>query len=134
MYVYNCTNLQFITDNRVIVHNISNRADQFNDLLGSVVAWSGLTANHDSPRGEFGVGIFLNAVIQGDNVEAVQQLAFVLVDSLDLDVKQGSCVNFDAVILLQKLRQLQLVFLLDFHYGTLEVCIFSVLLELLQLI
>ena len=44
-------------------------------------------------------------------MEAVEQLSFVLVDSLDLDVKDGGRVDLDFVVFLNVLGQLHLVLL-----------------------
>ena len=44
-------------------------------------------------------------------MEAVKQLSLVLVDSLDLDVKDGGCVDLDFVVFLNVLGQLHLVLL-----------------------
>ena len=44
-------------------------------------------------------------------MEAVEQLSFVLMDSLDLDVKDGGRVDLDFVVFLNVLRQLHLVLL-----------------------
>lgn len=40
--------------------------------------------NHDSSRGKLGLRVLLNAVVQSDNVEAVQKLAFVLMNTFHL--------------------------------------------------
>lgn len=44
-------------------------------------------------------------------MEAVKQLSLVLVDPLDMDVKDGGRVDLDVVVLLDVLSQLHFVFL-----------------------
>lgn len=53
----------------------------------------------------------LLTVVHGDDVQAVHQLALVLMDSLDLHVKHGRRVDLHLVLLLQVLGKLDLVFL-----------------------
>lgn len=50
-------------------------------------------------------------VVQGDDVQAVQQLPLVLMDPLHVHVEHGGGVDFHLVFLLQECRELQLVFL-----------------------
>lgn len=53
----------------------------------------------------------LLTVVEGDNMQAVQQLSLVLVDSLDLDVKHRVGVDLYLVVLLKVYRKLQLILL-----------------------
>lgn len=50
-------------------------------------------------------------VVQGDDVQAVQELPLVLVDPLHVHIKHGGRVDFHPILLLQKGRELQFVFL-----------------------
>ena len=50
-------------------------------------------------------------VVHGDDVEAVEDLALVLVDPLHVHVKNGGWVDFHLVLHLQVLGELQLVVL-----------------------
>lgn len=50
-------------------------------------------------------------VVHGDDVEAVEELAFVFMDPLHLDVEERVGVDMDFVFLLQICRELQFVFL-----------------------
>lgn len=54
---------------------------------------------------------FTHTVVHDDDVQAVEQLALVLVDSLHMDVKHGGWVYFHPVFLLQVLREFHLVVL-----------------------
>ncbi len=53
-----------------------------------MVAGCRLAANHHCPRGHPHVGVRLDLVVLRDHVQAVEQLAFVLVDSLHLQVQR----------------------------------------------
>lgn len=50
-------------------------------------------------------------VVQGDDVKAVEELAFIFVDPFHLDIKERVGVDVDFVFPLQICRELQLVFL-----------------------
>ena len=40
--------LEFITNNRIVVYNLSDHVEELNDLLGHVIAWSSLPSDHHS--------------------------------------------------------------------------------------
>lgn len=50
-------------------------------------------------------------VVEGDDMQAVQQLSLILMDSLDLDVKHGVGINLHLVVLFKVYRKLQLILL-----------------------
>lgn len=50
-------------------------------------------------------------VIESDNVQAVEQLSLILMDSLDLDVEHGIGIDLHLVVFLQMGSKLQLVLL-----------------------
>lgn len=52
-----------------------------------------------------------HTVVHGDDVQTVEQLPLVLVDSLHVDVKHGGRVDFHVVLFLQVLSELHLVVL-----------------------
>ncbi|KNC22834.1 hypothetical protein FF38_08040 [Lucilia cuprina] len=126
--------LEFITNNGIVVDYVTNGTDQFNDLFGNIVTRSSLATDHNGTWGELSGGILLNAIVQSDDVQAVQQLTFVLVNTLDLDVKHRGRVDLHTIILLQNLSQLQFVFLLNAGNVALEVGVLSPLLQSNQLI
>jgi len=79
---------QAITHLRVIVDNLSHVADQLDDQLGHGVARGGLAADQHAAIGPAGRVTALDAIIEMNDVQDIEQLAFVLVDALDLHVKQ----------------------------------------------
>lgn len=70
-----------------------------------------LSTNHDGTWHEGRRGVCLDAVVQADDVQAVEQLSLVLVDTLHLHVEHGRWVELDARQLVQVLAQPHLVFL-----------------------
>jgi len=71
-----------------------------------------LSSHHNRSRHKWYVGVLLEAIVEGDYVKDVEQLAFVLMYSLHLDVKHGVWVDDDILRLLQIRNQLQLVLLI----------------------
>ena len=67
-------------------------------------------------------------------MEDVEQLPLVLVDPLDLDVKQTARIHLDPRHLLQILGQLVLVVLLHLHHLVLEPGVLGPLFQLLELV
>lgn len=68
-------------------------------------------------------------VVHGDHMQAVQELPLVFMNPLHLDIKHGGWVDLHFVLLLQELRELQLILLLRQCMGqsppdleTLSVC------------
>ena len=92
------------------------------------------TSNHDCSGSERCGGIPLDPGVEGDNVEDVEQLPLVLVDPLDLDVKQTARIHLDPRHLLEILGQLVLVVLLHLHHLVLEPGVLGPLLQLLELV
>ena len=62
----------------------SHRVVQLDDLLGHVVSWSSLASDHDGARHAGLRGVPLDPVVQGADVQDVQKLSLVLVDTLHL--------------------------------------------------
>eukprot|EP00047_Mylnosiga_fluctuans_P003292 m.228426 g.228426 ORF g.228426 m.228426 type:complete len:867 (+) comp11740_c0_seq1:45-2645(+) len=91
------------------VDDVGDGCDQLDDHLGHVVPGRGLAANQDSAGHEVAAGVLLHAVVEGDDVQDVEQLALVLVQALDLDVEERVRVDLDAVLLGQVLGKLLLV-------------------------
>lgn len=126
--------LELVADNRIVVDDIGDAADELDDLLGEVVARGGLAADHHGARHHRGIRVLLDAIEERDDVEAVEQLALVLVDALDLDVEDRAGIDLDAVVALENLRQSHLVLLLDFDDGALERRVLGKLLQLRELL
>ena len=81
--------LESIGDNRVSIDHLGDGVDKLDDQLGHMIPGRGLAAKNDR------TGCFVSVpraaperVIQRDEIQHVQMLAFVLVQSLYLDVEE----------------------------------------------
>mmetsp|Transcript_163899 Transcript_163899/g.398296 ORF Transcript_163899/g.398296 Transcript_163899/m.398296 type:complete len:552 (-) Transcript_163899:1084-2739(-) len=110
--------LQVGGDVGVVVHNLADVADELDDGLGVDVGGSGLASDERDPLLELGPlagrGL-LDHQVAVDDVEAVHQLALVLVDALELAIKQRVNVRVHVHVLLQVCRQLHLGLALRGH-------------------
>ena len=73
-----------------------DRVDQLDDALGLLVARRGLGAEDDRAGRHGGGRVRLDPVVQGDDVEQLEELALVLVQPLDHDVEQRAGIDGDA--------------------------------------
>ena len=71
-----------------------------------------LSSDHDSPGNERHVGILLESVVESDDVQDVEQLTFVLVNALHLNIEHCRRVNLDPVIVLNNASQTHFVLLI----------------------
>ena len=78
------------------------------------------------------VRVVLQLIVDEHHVKDVQQLALVLMQTLDLDVEDGARIHVDAVVLLDIIREAQLVAVLDVHELRLALRVVHIDLELLQ--
>ena len=76
--------LELVSDGRIIVDDVSHSDDEPDDLFRHVVAGRRLSADHDSARHERRLRVLLDPVVHGDDVQTVEKLALVLVDTLHL--------------------------------------------------
>jgi len=123
-----------VTDISIAINDSADRINQLNDDLGRVVSWSCLTSNHDDTWHELGRTLMLRSVfdrqVAENHVQDVQQLAFVLMNSLDLNVVQGVEGDLDSSLFEHPLLELRLVGTLDFKEFTHEFSVFSLIIEL----
>ena len=84
---------QLLAHRRIGVNGRGHRVDQLDDQLGHGVSRRRLGAEDDGARRNRQVGIFLDPVVQGDDVQDVQQLPLVLVQALDLDIEHGGRID-----------------------------------------
>ena len=117
--------LQIILGHRIIVDDSGSVIDQVNDLLGHHITRCCLTAEDLDARRPFLVRIFLDLVPQGDGLEQVHQLAFVFMDTLDLDIQDGVRADVDLVFLIEPGEETLLVRLFCCTEFLLETLVFS---------
>ena len=101
----------------VVVDGGGHVVDEPDDQLGHGVGAGGLAREHHHARHMRTVGLGQDALVAGDDVQHVEQLALVLVDALDLHVEQGAGVQRDVQVLLHPLGQPVLVLLLGMAEG-----------------
>ncbi len=74
---------------------MSDLVDEFDDVLGHHVTRRRLAADDDHPRRTLAMLAALDPIVQMNRVQHVEQLALVLVDSLDLHVEQHIRIDDD---------------------------------------
>ncbi len=83
-------------DVRVGVHRLRDGIDQLDDELGHGVTGRSLASENESAWRDFEIRVLLEPVVQRDDVQGVEVLALVLVNTLDLDIEHPIRVQFDA--------------------------------------
>ena len=94
---------------RIAVDHLGHLADQGDDALGHEVARRRLAADQYAAGSPVRVLAILQAGVEVDHMEDVEELALVFVDALHLDVEQGIRVEVDTAVLLHQGRQAHLV-------------------------
>ena len=98
------------------LNELAQAEDEVDDVLGHDIGGGGLGAeNHGDGTG--GQNAVFDVQVLLDDVQGVHLLALVLVEALDLDVKDGLGVHLHVLALLQDLGQLLLVVVLDVQHG-----------------
>lgn len=72
---------------------------------------SSFTTKHHGTWHEFGVWIRFDAIEQSDNMQTVQQLTFVFVETFHVDVVHRSRIDLNSELILYELSHTQLVLL-----------------------
>ena len=98
----------------VVVNQLSNGVDELDDGLGADVTGGSLSAEDEYALGYLQARVLLHAEVQVQDVEGVEQLTLVLVQTLDLYVVDGLRVNLDAFTLSDPVGEVSLVGGLDF--------------------
>ncbi len=102
------------------------------DPLGDLVARSGLCAKEERPGLGDAVGIILELLIEGDDMQDVQQLPLVLMEPLGLDVKNRVGVQNHAPALLCVGHERHLVLMLDLRQTLQDCGIIGITVQLLE--
>ena len=61
--------------------------DRPNDVLGQFVAWRGLRREDEHPWHHIEVGVLHQPTIKGQNMQQIEMLTFVFVQSFDLHIE-----------------------------------------------
>ncbi len=109
--------LQFVLYLRIVIDHIRNIVDQMNDVLGNVISRRRFTGKDIDAWHPIRLRIGLDTVVSGDHMQHVEQLTFVLVNTLDLHIKQRVRVEHHVQILRHPVGQPTLVLILgDRHF------------------
>ncbi|MFM1942435.1 MAG: hypothetical protein RI897_1417 [Verrucomicrobiota bacterium] len=116
-----------------MIDDIGDAVNEFDDEFGHGVAGGSFAAEDDGTWwcGEARVGA--EPVIEGDDMEDVEVLAFVFVEAFDLDIEEGGGVDFDACALVDDLGEVLFVGEFDFAPGVAELEVFGEGFEFLEL-
>ena len=98
---------------RVGVDGVADGGNHLDDPLGHEVSGCGFAAEDERPRRDYQAGILLEPVVEGNDVQHVEVLAFVLVDPLDLNVEHPGRIQLDVGRRVQVFREPCLVGALD---------------------
>ncbi len=90
--------LQLPLADGVVVHLIRQRVDETDDALGYGIAGSGLGAKEEGLWWEVHVRVVLQLLVQGNDVQYVQQLPFILVKPLHLHVEDSVRVQLHPLL------------------------------------
>ena len=107
--------LEFVVDSGVGVDHGGDGIDRFDDTLCEVVAGSGFGGEDEDAWGDIEMGSLEKAPIEGENVEEIEVLSFVLVEPLNLDIEEGGWVDGDVAVLLDQAGEADLVGVFDSH-------------------
>ena len=119
---------------RVVIHHIRNSVNQLNDELRSVVACRRLCPENKSSGYHIQSGVHLQVVIQPNDMQDIQQLSFIFMQTLHLNIKNGIRIDINPLCFLDILRQCNFVFLLDCRKSAAEGGILCIRHQLFQLI
>ena len=111
--VVNKDDLDPTVDVLVVIDQTSHLVDEFDNRLSTDVTGSGLSAKDENPLRNVEAHVVLDAKVEVEHIEGVEQLTLVLVQSLDLDVKNSVRINLDALTLGYPSREVDLVSVFD---------------------
>lgn len=88
---------------RIIVDFVCHRIDQLDYQLGHKVAWCCLTAEYYCSGRD--LLTFLDAIIERDDMQHIEKLAFILMHALRLNVKEACGINLHSTDFLNAISQ-----------------------------
>ena len=107
-------NLKLLAENRVVLELLADAPNHLDNLLCDIVAGRSLCRENIGFRNKRCVRVLLEEVVVRDNVHRVELLALVLVQTLNLYIKNAVNIQLCARRFLNVLRETLLVFTLDF--------------------
>ena len=104
-------------DERVGIHDVRDGEDEFDDFLGESVARGRLGAEDVGVRNHAERGIFVDPRVEVHDMENVQKLPLISMETLDLHVVNRGGVDFDAIGFLDEGSEILLVLRFGIHDG-----------------
>ena len=80
--------LEPLANARIVIDALRDIVDELDDQLGHAIGGGRLACDDDGPRQPVCRGVGDDAIIPRDDMEHVEELAFVLVNALDLDIEE----------------------------------------------
>ena len=105
--------LDAAVDVLVVVHQFTNGVDELDDGLGADVAGGSLRTEDEHAVRGIQRRVVLHAEVQVQDVEGVEQLTLILVQTLDLNVEDRVGIDLDTLALLDPRGEVDLVGVLD---------------------
>ena len=105
--------LEAVADQRVAMNHGGDGVDELDDELGHVIAGRGFAAEDERARLHGDIGIVLDALVEGEDVQHFEVLALVFVEALDEDVEDGVGIDRDTEGLVDVGGEALLVVVLD---------------------
>ena len=105
--------LQFAPAAGIVRDVVRQRVDQVDDPLGHRISRRGLGTKKEGVRPGDGVGVILQLLVKGDDMQHVQQLPLVFVEPLHLHIENGVGIQRDSLYFPGIGRKVNLVLPLD---------------------
>ena len=118
----------------ITVYHTGNGSDQLYYPLGHKISGRRLAAKNKEAGCYLHIRMSFDPVIEGNDMENVQVLTFIFVNSFDLNIKHGCRINFHPQRLQKPIRKFLFICLLDFKPGVLECGIIGHFLQFFKLI
>ena len=132
--ILNESDLQATVHVRIVIDLVRDSVDELNDGLRANVAWGGLGTEDEHARWHVQRWVFLDAVVEIQDVERVEKLALVLVQTLNLGIEDGVRVHRNTLAVFQPGGEVLLVLVLDVENLTQHGLVVSKLFELSELV
>ena len=107
------SNFDRVLHARIVVHDVGDVVDELDDLLGRPVSRRSLAGKNIGAVSDRDFAVLDNLQVVVNDVHYGEQLTFVLVNTLDLDVEDGIGIDDYANLVANRTRQFQLVLALD---------------------
>ena len=126
-------NLDLSFDGRIVIYDIPNGIDQFDDRFCTLIACGSFCSKDEGSWVERHIRVLFQTVIQIHDMKNVHKLAFVLMQTFYLNIKNGVRIYINAVMLFDVFCQANFIFVFNLHKFLLCLCIICKLSDLFDL-